>query len=95
MKKAIFLGVQKIHSNKKNQDYRKLDLYTLPFKGANGYTYGGVQSVFTPLDSTLGNGIAVGSIVVPTFVYDHYTQREDLTALEVAKPSPYQLSDFD
>lgn len=95
MKKAIFLGVQKIHSNKKNQDYRKVDLYTPPFKGQNGYTYGGVQSIFTPLDSTLGTGIAVGSIVVPQFTYDHYMQREELVSLEKVKDSPYSMSDFE
>lgn len=94
MKKAVFLGVAKIHSNKSNKDYRKVEFYTPPFKDAQGFTRGGVESVFTDLDSTLGNDIAMGAIVVPSFEYNHYSGREELTAIKVVSDSPYSESDF-
>lgn len=95
MRKAIFLGVSKFHSNKKNCDYRKVDIFTPPFKDESGFSRGGVESVFTALDSTVGDGIAFGSVVVPEFHYDHYTGRDDLVSLEVVLPSPYSLKDFE
>lgn len=95
MRKAIFLGVTKIHSNKKNQDYRKVEFFTPPFKDERGYMRGGVESVFTDLDSTLGNGIEYGSIVEPEFHYDHYVGRDQLVDIKVIAPSPYSASDFD
>lgn len=92
MKKAIFLGVQKIHSNKKNQDYRKVEFYTPPFKDAKGFQRGGVSSEFTALDSNVGDGIPMGAIVRPGYVYDPYAQRNELTTLEVVSATPYNLS---
>ena len=95
MRKAVFLGVAVIHSNKQDKDYRKVDLYTPPFKDANGYTRGGVESIFTPLDSTLGNNIELGAIVLPEYEHNHYSGREELTSLEVVQKSPYVPEDFD
>lgn len=95
MKKAIFLGVSKLHSNKKNQDYRKVDFFTPPFKDARGFTCGGVQSVFTTLDSTLGDDIEVGAIVIPEFEYNLYLQRADLIGIEKVQNSPYDKKDFE
>ena len=89
MRKAIFLGVTKIHSNKKNQDYRKVEFYTPPFKDSNGFTRGGLSSEFTALDSIVGSGIPLGSIVVPTYTYDPYSKRDELIDLKVISPSPY------
>ena len=94
MKKAIFLGVTKIHSNKKNQDYRKVEFYTPPFRDANGFTRGGLSSEFTPLDSTVGSGIAMGAVVVPSYNYDPYSKRDELVGLEVVSPTPYNPKDF-
>ncbi len=94
MKKAIFLGVSKFHSNKKNADYRKVDLYTPPFKDSNGFMRGGVESIFTDLNSTVGEGIVVGAIVIPEYVYDHYSGRDNLVGLTPVKASPYSSADF-
>lgn len=94
MKKAIFLGVRTIHSNKKDQDYRVVDFYTPPFKDASGYMRGGVETIFTPVDSTLGVGINMGAIVVPEFEYNHYSQREELLGMKVVCDSPYSDADF-
>ncbi len=95
MKKAIFLGVSKIHSNKKDRDYRKVEFFTPPFLDKNGFARGGVSSYFTELDSTLGSNIPVGAVVVPEFEYDPYSKREELTALNVVKESPYTKADFE
>ena len=95
MKKAIFLGVAKIHSQKKNQDYRKVDLYTPPFKDAKGFERGGVMTCFTPTDSKLGEGIAMGAIVTPEFEFDPYSNQSNLTAITVVSDSPYDEEDFD
>ncbi len=94
MKKAIFLGVSKLHSNKKNADYRKVDFFTPQFKDERGFTCG-VQSVFTALDSTLGNDIEVGAIVIPEFEYNPYLQRADLIGIEKVQNSPYDKKDFE
>ena len=95
-KKAIFLGVRVIHSNKKNQDYRTVELYTPPFKDERGFEYGGVQTFFTPLDSKLGIGIETGAIVQPEFQVNVYSRQTDLTALSIVEETPYDLSkDFD
>lgn len=95
-RKAIFLGIQKIHSNKKNTDYRMVLLFTPFFKDANGFIRGGIEEVFTELDSTLGEGIVTGSIVVPEFVYDHFSKRDSLVKLDVICGSPYDMQkDFD
>ena len=56
---------------------------------------GGVQSVFTTLDSKLGNGIKFGSVVVPKYDYDACTQRAELVAIDVVKETPYERTDFD
>lgn len=95
MKKAIFLGVSKLHSNKKNQDYRKVDFFTPQFKDERGFTCGGVQSVFTAFDSTLGDDIEVGAIVIPEFEYNPYLQRADLIGIEKIQSSPYDKKDFE
>lgn len=95
VKKAIFLGVTKIHSNKKNQDYRTVEIYTPPFSDANGYMRGGTGSYFTPLDSTIGDGIKTGAIVLPEFVMDPYSNHLDLVGLKVVKNSPYGEKDFE
>lgn len=94
-KKAIFLGVTKLHSNKKNQDYRKVDFYVPPYKSAQGYDRGGVVSTFTALDSTLGNDIKVGSIVLPKYDYDACADRAELVGITVVKPTPYTMADFE
>ena len=95
MKKAIFLGVAKIHSKKQDKDFRKVDLYTPPFKDAKGFDRGGVMTCFTPLDSKLGEGIQMGAIVKPEFEFDPYSNQSNLTALEVVQESPYDVDDFD
>lgn len=95
MKKAIFLGVAKIHSSKKNQDYRKVDLYTPPFKDAKGFERGGVMTCFTAVDSTLGEGIELGAIVRPSFEFDPYSNQSNLTSIEVVEGSPYSSVDFE
>ena len=94
-KKAIFLGVRMIHSNKKNQDYRTVELYTPPFKDERGFEYGGVQTYFTPLDSHLGNGIDMGAIVEPDFQVNVYSNRSELKGLTIVSGSPYSAEDFD
>lgn len=94
MKKAIFLGVAKIHSKKQNKDYRKVEFYTPPFQDSQGFMRGGVSSEFTALDSTVGTDIPVGTIVRPVYSYDPYSKRDELTGLEVVAPSPYVLEDF-
>lgn len=93
-KKAVFLCVQKIHSNKKNQDYRKIDLFVPFYKDGNGFERGGVTTFFTPTDSKLGEGIAMGTIVVPDFDFDPYSNRADLKSLEVVEQSPFVPEDF-
>lgn len=95
VKKAIFLGVTKIHSNKKNQDYRTVEIYTPPFTDANGFKRGGVGTYFTPLDSTIGEGIKTGAIVLPEFVMDPYSNRTDLAGFKVVRNSPYEPKDFE
>lgn len=95
VKKAIFLGVRMIHSNKKNQDYRTVELYTPPFKDDRGYEYGGVQTFFTPLDSHLGDGIDTGTIVLPGFQVNVYSNRSELKDLTIVTESPYSAVDFD
>ena len=95
MKKAIFLGVTKLHSNKKNQDYRKVDFFVPPFKDAAGFQRGGVMSYFTELDSTVGSDLRVGTIVEPQIEYDAMARREALTGFKVVKATPYSLADFE
>lgn len=94
-KKAIFLGVRMIHSNKKNQDYRTVELYTPPFKDERGFEYGGVQTFFTPLDSRLGVGIDMGAVVKPDFQVNVYSNRSELRDLTIVSESPYSDKDFD
>lgn len=93
-KKAVFLGVSKIHSKNKNQDYRKVEFYTPLFQDAQGFMRGGVSAEFTALDSSLGNDIPLGAIVRPVFDYDPYSKRDTLTALEIVAPTPYKSEDF-
>lgn len=95
VRKAIFLGVRVFHSNKKNQDYRSVAFYTPPFKGSNGFTYGGVQEYFTPLDSTVGNGIDLGTIVRPVLVTNPYSRNVDLSDVEIVSETPYSPQDFE
>ncbi len=92
--KSIFLGVSMIHSNKKNQDYRTVVLYTPPFKDERGFEYGGVQKYFTPLDSRLGIGIGMGSIVIPDFHVNVYSNRSELKDLVIVSETPYSDKDF-
>ena len=94
-KKAIFLGVTNIHSNKKNADYRKVDFLIPPYKNAQGFTRGGVVSTFTALDSRMGNDIKIGSIVVPQYDYDPSSDRAELIGIKVTKESPYTAADFE
>lgn len=94
-KKAIFLGVTNMHSNKKNEDYRTVSFCVPPYKDARGFTVGGVQTVFTALDSELGRNIKVGSIVVPKYEYDPCRQRAELVDIEVVKETPYKKEDFE
>ena len=94
-KKAIFLGVRLLHSNKKNQDYRAVTLYTPPFKASNGFTYGGVQEYFTALDATVGDCIRIGAIVRPVLATNPYSRRVDLEGLTVCGESPYTAADFE
>lgn len=91
MVKAVFLGVQKIHSNKKNQDYRKVDLYVPPFKDARGFERGGIMTYFTELDSTIGSDCRCGAIVIPEIAYDALSGRADLTGLKIVKATPYSF----
>ena len=95
MRNAIFLGVTKIHSNKKNKDYRKVEFYTPPFKDSQGFERGGLSSNFTPLDSKVGEGIELGAIVQPEFTFDPYSNFSELTGLKVVAQSPYAASDFE
>ena len=74
---------------------RKVEFFTPPFLDKNGFARGGVSSYFTELDSTLGSNIPVGAVVVPEFEYDPYSKREELTALNVVKESPYTKADFE
>lgn len=92
--KAVFLGVQKLHSNKKNQDYRKVEFYVPPFKDARGFERGGLMTYFTELDSTVGSDLRVGAIVIPEVNYDVLTRREELVGLKVVKNTPYSPDDF-
>ncbi len=94
-KKAIFLGVTNIHSNKKNADYRKVDFYVPPYKSSQGFMRGGVMSTFTALDSNLGNDIKVGSIVVPKYDYDPCSDRAELVGITQVMETPYNTSDFE
>jgi hypothetical protein len=94
MQKAIFLGISKFHSNNKNQDYRQVNLYTPPFKDKNGFTRGGVEQIFTDVNSTIGSGLKCGAIVEPQFEYDHYSRRDELIGLELVQDSPYNETDF-
>ena len=94
MKKAVFLGVSVIHSSKKNQDYRKVDLYTPPFKDGKGFERGGVMTCFTPLDSKLGEDIELGAIVKPDFEFDPYSNQSNLVDIRVVQDSPYSADDF-
>lgn len=94
VKKAIFLGVRKLHSNKKNQDYRTVEIYTPLFKDERGFECGGVQTFFTPLDSKLGDGLPVGTIVKPEFLYNPYNGRSDLSALNIVAKTPYTSDAF-
>lgn len=89
--KAVFLGVQKIHSNKKNQDYRMVAFYVPPFKDAKGFDRGGVMEYFTELDSTVGSDLRCGAIVIPEITYDALSRREELTGFKVVKPTPYNF----
>lgn len=91
MQKAVFLGVQKLHSNKKNQDYRKVDFYIPPFKDARGFERGGVMSYFTELDSTVGSDLRCGTIVIPEITYDALSRREELVGFKVVKNTPYNF----
>ena len=95
MRKAIFLGVTKFHSNKKNKDFRKVDFFTPPFKDTSGFERGGVMSCFTAVDSTIGDGIECGALVRPEFEFDPYSNMSNLTAVEVVSSSPYSKSDFE
>lgn len=94
-KKAIFLGVQKIHSTKKDKDYRKLDYYVPPFVTEQGFTRGGVITQFTPTDSKIGDDIKVGTIVIPEYEYDGCAGRAELIELKVVKTTPYTAKDFE
>ncbi len=93
-KKAIFLGATKLHSNKTNKDYRKVDFYVPPYE-KDGFIRGGVVTVFTPVDSTLGNDIKVGSVVIPTYDYDGVSQHAELADIKVVKTTPYTARDFE
>ena len=92
--KAIFLGVNKIHSNKKNQDYRTVEFFVPFFKDAKGFTRGGVMRYFTELDSTVGSDLKVGTIVTPKITYDAISRREELEGFDVVKNTPYSPNDF-
>lgn len=95
VRKAIFLGTRVIHSNKKNQDFRVVALYTPPFKASNGLTYGGVQEYFVSPDSSIGAGISVGAIVRPAFVTNPYSRNVDLSDVTKVSESPYSPQDFE
>lgn len=95
MKKAIFLGAVKIHSSKTGKDFRKVDLFTPPFKDGNGFTRGGVQTYFLGADSTIGDGINVGALVFPEIEYDPYSDRATLVGVKQVAPSPYKEGVFD
>lgn len=91
-KKAIFLGATKLHSNKTNKDYRKVDFYVPPYE-KDGFIRGGVVTVFTPVDSKLGEDIKVGSLVAPIYEFDG--RRAELTDIKVVKATPYTAKDFE
>ncbi len=95
MKKAIFLGAVKIHSSKTGKDFRKVDLFTPTFKDENGFTRGGVATYFLGADSTIGDGIEVGAVVLPQIEYDPYSNRATLTAVKQVSASPYKKSDLE
>lgn len=92
--KAVFLGVKKIHSNKKNQDFRTVEIYVPPFKDARGFERGGLMTYFTELDSTVGSDLRCGAIVSPEIDYDALSHREELVGFKVLKPAPYTPADF-
>lgn len=92
--KAVFLGVKKIHSNKKNQDYRTVEIYVPPFKDARGFERGGLMTYFTELDSTVGSDLRCGALVVPDITYDALSHREELVGFKVLKPTPFSPADF-
>ena len=94
-KKAIFLGVQKIHSNKTNKDYRKIDMYVPPYVTEQNFVRGGVVTVFTPLDSKVGQDIKVGTIVIPQYSYDGCSRYAELVGFKTVKETPYTALDFD
>ena len=93
-KKAIFLGVTNIHSNKSNKDYRKVDFFVPPYETKEGYTRGGVMTTFTALDSKLGNDLKIGAIVIPEYEYDPCAQRAELVGIKQVKATPYKAEDF-
>lgn len=93
-KKAIFLGVMKIHSNKSGKDFRKVDFFVPPYQTDEGYTRGGVMTTFTAVDSKLGDDLKVGSIVIPEYEYDPCAQRADLVEIKLIKATPYKAEDF-
>ena len=92
--KALFLGVRKLHSNKKNQDYRTVEFYVPPFKDAKGFERGGVMTYFTELDSRIGEDLHVGTIVLPKINYDPIARREELTGFDVIRATPFKPADF-
>ena len=92
--KAIFLGVRKLHSNKKNQDYRTVEFFVPPFKDSRGFERGGLMTYFTELDNTVGSDVRVGAVVTPEITYDALSRREELVGLKVVKNSPYSPNDF-
>lgn len=89
------MGVQKLHSNKKNKDYRKVEYFVPPYATEQGYLRGGVITQFTPVDSKLGSDIKIGSIVVPEYEYDACAGRAELVGLKVVKKTPYTAEDFE
>ena len=90
--KALFLGVRKLHSNKKNQDYRTVEFYVPPFKDGKGFERGGVMTYFTELDSTVGSDLRCGAIVIPEITYDAMSRREELVGFKVVKATPYNMA---
>lgn len=92
-KKAIFLGVTTFHSNDKDKDYRQLHFGYPIKKDDGGYLRGGPVSVFTPVESKLGDDIKVGSVVAP--IYDFDGRRAELVDIKVIKSTPYTAKDFE
>ena len=92
-KKAIFLGVTTFNSTAKGQDYRQVHFGYLPKKDEKGYLRGGPVSVFTPVDSKLGEDIKVGSLGAPIYEFDG--RRAELTDIKVVKATPYTAKDFE